>query len=304
MIVAVSGSTGLIGNALVRGLHEVGHKVLRVLRNKSQAGANDVVWDLQSTLPSKDDLKLLEGLDAFVHLAGENIASGRWTEEKKKEIRNSRVMGTDNLVQQLSQLNEPPGAFLCASAIGFYGDRGSEMLNESSSNGASDFLSEVCRAWENSANKYQELNPSSRVVNLRFGVVLSKNGGALASMITPFKLGLGGPIGSGRQFMSWIDIDDAVNSIIHCIQDNSISGPVNIVAPNPVTNQEYTKALGSVISRPTMFPMPDFAARLVFGQMADELLLSSAKVIPKKLNESKLQFKFPQIQDSLSHILT
>lgn len=303
MKIGLSGPNGLIGNAVQRQAHALGHGIVKVTRLQSRHNENDVVWDPESDRLNPSEANFLENLDCFIHLAGENIASGRWTEDKKKKIKDSRVQGTANLVKILSRLKNPPKALLSASAIGFYGNRGSETLSESSANGAHDFLSEVCRLWELSANNYKNLVPSARVVNLRFGVVIARDGGALATMLTPFKLGLGGTIGDGHQFMSWIDLEDAARSIIHCAQDESITGPVNIVAPHPVTNSEYTRALGSVISRPTIFPMPDFAARLVFGQMADELLLSSTRVLPEKLQEYNHIFKYPQIEDCLKHAL-
>lgn len=303
MKLGLSGPNGLIGTAVQKQAHALGHSIVKVTRSRSKHNENVVVWDPDSENLNKTEMDLLENLDCFIHLAGENIASGRWTEEKKKRIKESRVRGTSNLVKILSRLKSPPKALLSASAIGFYGNRGSETLSESSTNGAHDFLSEVCRLWEDSANSYTDAVPSARVVNLRFGVVIARDGGALATMLPPFKMGLGGSIGNGNQFMSWIDIDDAAQSILRCAQDDSIKGPVNIVAPYPVTNNEYTKALGSVISRPTIFPMPDFAARLVFGQMADELLLSSTRVLPEKLKEFNHNFKYPQIQDCLKHVL-
>jgi hypothetical protein len=242
----------------------------------------------------------LEGLDAIVHLAGEPIASGRWNAIKKARIRDSRVQGTRLLCDALSHVSRPPAALICASAIGYYGDRGDEVLTESSSNGTG-FLAEVCRDWEVATEPARQ--KGIRVVNTRFGVILSTGGGALAKMLTPFKMGVGGIIGSGRQYMSCISIDDCVGAIVHALNTNSLSGPVNVVGPAPVTNRVFTKTLGKILERPTIFPMPAFAARLAFGEMADELLLGSQRVEPKKLLESGYSFRQGDLETALRHVL-
>lgn len=292
MKVAVTGSSGLIGSALVAQLRDCA----KLVRRDPRPGSNEIKWDPERGLI---DRAALEGLDAVVHLAGENIA-GRWDEGKKARIRDSRIKGTALLSDALAGLSQKPKVFVCASAVGYYGDRGDEVLTEESPPG-SGFLAEVCRLWE--AATEPAAKSGIRVVNLRIGIVLSKDGGALARMLTPFKLGLGGPIGSGRQYMSWIDLDDLIRIISYVMEAESLSGPVNAVAPNPVTNAEFTRALGRALSRPAFLPLPAFAARLAFGQMADELLLASARVRPEKLLSSGFQFNYPDIDSSLRHIL-
>jgi uncharacterized protein (TIGR01777 family) len=242
----------------------------------------------------------LEGHDAVVHLAGENIAGGRWNDRQKKAIRDSRLHGTQLVCDALSKLRNPPKTLVCASAVGFYGDRGDEILDEKCSVGAG-FLAEVCRDWE-AATESVRLR-GMRVVNLRFGMVLSPAGGALQKMLLPFKLGLGGIIGSGRQYWSWIEIDDAVGAILHALTHDQLAGPVNAVAPNPSTNRDFTKTLGQVLNRPTVLPLPAFAARLALGQMADDLLLASARVVPQRLEETGYAFRYPQLESALRHLL-
>ncbi|MGB9178578.1 MAG: TIGR01777 family oxidoreductase [Pyrinomonadaceae bacterium] len=295
MRILVTGSTGLIGNALIPALEAEGHEVVRLVRAQPKAG--EVRWD-----PAKGsiDAGALEGLDAVVHLAGENISEGRWTDEKKARIRDSRVEGTRILSEALAGLSSPPKVLVAASAIGFYGNRGEEVLTEQSASG-NDFLSEVCREWELATRAAAE--KGMRVVNLRFGVILSEKGGALAKMLTPFKLGVGGKVGDGSQYMSWIDLDDVVGVIMFALKHDEMRGPVNVVAPSPVTNQEFTKAMGEALSRPTFFPVPAFAARLAFGEMADALLLSSIRVEPARLKEAGYVFKYPQLEESLQHNL-
>jgi uncharacterized protein (TIGR01777 family) len=242
----------------------------------------------------------LEGLDAAVHLAGENLATGRWTAEKKARIRESRVNGTRFLCEALVRLAQPPKALMCASAIGYYGDRGEAILREDSPAG-SGFLAEVCRAWEGAAAA--AVQQGIRVVHLRIGVVLSPAGGALAKMLTPFKMGLGGKIGSGQQYMSWIALDDLLGIIHHALTSDTLQGPVNAVAPQPVTNVEFTTTLGRVLARPTLLPMPAFAARLAFGEMAQELLLASTRVVPASLLASGYGFRYPELEGALRHLL-
>jgi len=296
MKILVSGSTGLVGSALVSFLASGGHEVVRLVRGRLKPGVVEVPWDPQA---GTIEAAKLEGLDAVVHLAGENIA-GRWTAAKKARIRSSRVEGTRLLAEALAGLKRPPKTLVCASAIGYYGDRGDEVLREDSPSGAG-FLAAVCRDWEAAAHAAAE--KGIRVVQLRIGVVLSPAGGALARMLTPFKLGLGGRIGPGSQFMSWIAIDDLIGAIHHALTTEPLRGPVNAVAPRAVTNREFTKTLGRVLARPTIFPMPAFAARLAFGEMADELLLASARVEPAKLVSSGYRFRTPELEAALRHLL-
>ena len=296
MRILVSGSSGLIGSRLVAFLATAGHEVLRLVRGDA-SGDDEIHWN---PAEGSIDREVLAGLDAVVHLAGENIAAGRWNEERKRRIRTSRVDGTRLLCESLSELQTPPNVFVCASAIGFYGDRGDAELDEESEPGTG-FLSDVCRQWEAAANPARERG--IRVVSLRFGVVLSRDGGALEKMLPPFKLGAGGVIGSGRQYWSWIAIDDVVGAIDHAITCEKLNGPVNCVAPNPVSNREFTRTLGRVLGRPTLIPLPAFAARLALGQMANELLLASARVIPKRLQETGYTFHHPQLEDALRHVL-
>ncbi|MBC7909679.1 MAG: TIGR01777 family protein [Pyrinomonadaceae bacterium] len=296
MKILVTGSTGLVGNALVPALESKGHEVIRLVRGqaKNESEAN---WNPEQ---GSIDAGRLNGIEAAVHLAGESIADGRWSEEKKQRIRDSRVKGTRLLSESLAQLNPQPRVLVSASAIGFYGNRGAEILSEDSSSG-NDFLSEVCREWE--AATAPASQSGIRVVNVRIGIVLSSKGGALAKMLTPFKFGAGGKIGSGEQYMSWVALDDVVGIIQHAIENESLSGAVNTVAPNPVTNLEFTKTLGSTLSRPTIFPVPAFAARLAFGEMADALLLSSARVEPQRLKQSGYKFQFSMLIEALQQVL-
>ena len=294
MKILVTGASGLIGSALVPSLTGAGHSVTRLVRSKPRPG--EIRWD---PLGGDIDKPGLEGQEAVIHLAGENIA-GRWTAEKKEAIRESRVKGTKLLAESLSQLANPPKVLLCASAIGYYGDRGEELLKEESPAG-SGFLAKVCREWEAAADR--AVRESIRVVRLRNGIVLSAAGGALKTMLLPFKLGVGGKIGSGMQYMSWIAIDDVLGIIHLAITNDTLRGPINVVAPNPVTNLVFTKTLGRVIGRPTVLPMPAFAARLVLGEMAQELLLASTRVTPKRLLAADYHFKFPQLEPALRSIL-
>ena len=295
MHVAISGASGLVGGALAESLIAGGHTVRRLVRG--DARGDDVRWDPEA---GAIDAAKLEGVDTFVHLAGEGIASGRWNAEKKRRIRESRVQGTGLVARTLAALSRRPSVLVCASAVGFYGPRGDEELDESAPPGTS-FLSEVCRAWESAADPARAAG--IRVVHTRFGVVLSDKGGALAKMLTPFRMGAGGRIGSGRQWMSWISIDDVVGAINHALATASAAGPVNVVAPNPVTNAEFTKTLGRVLSRPTVFPMPAFAARVAFGEMAEELLLSGQRVVPRRLLESGYRFRHEDLETALRHVL-
>ncbi|HWW76014.1 MAG TPA: TIGR01777 family oxidoreductase [Pyrinomonadaceae bacterium] len=301
MKVIVTGSTGLVGGALVRSLLADGHEVTRLVRGGAQGfrapGTAAVHWNPER---GEIDAAALEGHDAAVHLAGEPIAEGRWDEEKKRRILESRVKGTRLLAEALAGLSAKPGVLVSASATGFYGDRGDEVLLEESASGE-DFLSEVCREWEKATLPASQAGV--RVVHLRIGVVLSGEGGALTKMVTPFKLGLGGKLGGGRQYMSWIALEDLIGVIRRALEDESLRGPVNAVAPGAVTNEEFTKAMGRVLGRPTFMAVPAFAARLAFGEVADAVLLAGARVEPARLKEAGYRFQYPEIEGALRHAL-
>ena len=294
MRILVTGSSGLIGQALLPVLTAEGHNVVRLTR--SPTTGRHILWRPDAGVVDAEDL---EDFDAIVHLAGETIV-GRWTAGKKARILESRAQGTQLLCERLALLRNRPKVLVSASAIGYYGDRGDQVLDEESPAGSL-FLSEVTKAWE--AATEPAARNGIRVVNLRIGFVLSKAGGGLAAMLLPFKLGVGGQVGSGRQYLSWIAIDDVVGVISHAIRSDVLHGPVNAVAPRPVTNQEFTKTLGRVLSRPTIFPLPVFAARLVMGEIADNLLLASARVAPARLLASGFEFRFPELNGALRHVL-
>src|SRR6266700_6219087 len=296
MKILVSGSHGLVGSALVTSLASKGHEAFLLVRHAPDSAA-EVEW-----YPERGSLALsrLEGMDAVVHLAGESIAEGRWSEEKKRRIRESRVKGTTVLSEALGNLKRPPGTLISASAIGYYGNRGDEILTEESSPG-NDFLASVCSEWERAAEAAS--TKGIRVVKSRFGVILSNNGGALKKMLTPFRMGVGGRIGSGKQWMSWIALHDVIAGLEFALTNEALSGPVNFVAPNPVTNAEFTRTLGKVLSRPTIFPIPAFGVRLVFGEMADALLLSSQRVKPAHLTQAGYRFQFSDLDAALRHVL-
>ena len=295
--VLVSGSTGLVGSALVPFLTTGGHRVTRLVRTPPRAGEDAVRWDPAA---GRLDAAALAGADAVVHLAGENIAGGRWTESIKARIKESRRQGTRLLAQALADLQTPPRVLVAASAIGFYGDRGAEILREESAPG-SGFLADVCREWE--AATTPAAARGIRVVNLRIGVVLTAAGGALAKLLPPFRLGAGGRVGSGEQYMSWIGLDDLVAVVLHAIRTEALHGPVNATAPQPVTNREFTATLGRVLHRPTILPLPAAAARVVLGEMADEMLLASTRVAPTRLTETSYRFRQPELEGALRHTL-
>ena len=295
MKVLISGATGMIGSALTRELESKGHQTTRLTR--SPGSDDDVGWDPSA---GEIDASRLEGVDAVVHLAGESIAEGRWTAERKRRILESRRLGTGLLARTIANLSEPPGVMVGASAVGYYGDRGNELLREDSGPG-NNFLGEVCRVWEKAADPAREAG--IRVVHTRFGIVLTPKGGALGTTLPIFKLGGGGRIGSGRQYWSWVALDDVVGSIIHALENDSVEGPINVGSPNPLTNAEYTKVLGKVLNRPTVFPLPAPAARLMLGEIADELLLASARMEPAKLEETRYEFRYPELEDALRHLL-
>ncbi len=296
MKILMTGSTGMIGSATAAFLAKEEHRIIRLVR-RTPAGANEVSWDpAAGTL----DKSAIEGIDAVVHLAGESIASGRWTVEKKRRIRESRIEGTRLLAQSLAQLSDPPKVLVSVSAAGYYGDRGTEILDEKSGPGKG-FLADLCRQWEAATDAAAARG--IRVVIPRLGMVLGAGGGALARMLPLFRLGIGGRIGSGRQYMSWIAIKDLAAVIRFALSRESLQGPVNAVSPNPCTNLEFSKALGRVLSRPVLFALPSFAARLAFGEMADEALLSSARVTPARLIESGYSFELPDVEPALRHAL-
>jgi uncharacterized protein (TIGR01777 family) len=294
MNVLISGATGLIGSALTRELEDGAHSVIRLTR--SPRGENDVRWD-----PDADTVEgSLEGTDAVVHLAGESIAEGRWTVSKRERIMQSRKKGTRLLAEAIASLSEPPKVMVSASAVGYYGDRGNELLREDSGPG-SDFLAEVCQAWEAAADPAREAG--IRVVHPRFGIVLSSQGGALGTTLPIFELGGGGRIGNGRQWWSWVALDDVVGTIHHALENDSVEGPVNVGSPNPLTNAEYTKVLGKVLNRPTIFAVPAPAIRIAIGGMADALLLASQRMEPAKLKETGYDFRYPELEGALRHLL-
>lgn len=295
MDVCITGASGLVGTALTAFLTTGGHTVARFVRKT--AGPGDIFWN---PAENKIDAAALEGRAAVVHLAGEGIASGRWTAAKKARIRDSRVIGTRLLCETLANLKDPPKVLVSASAIGYYGDRGNEELTETSKPG-SGFLPDVCCQWEEATRPAREAG--IRVVNTRIGVILTPRDAALKKMLLPFQLCLGGVIGNGRQYWSWISLDDVIGGIHHALMTDSLHGPVNLTAPNPVTNRDFTKTLGKVLRRPTIFPMPAFAAKLVLGEMAKDLLLASARVLPKQLSATGYDFRHRDLETALRHLL-
>lgn len=291
--VAITGATGMIGSALSALLTTGGHEVIRLVRGEKSARQGEAKWDATTGLLEPEKL---EGIDAVVHLAGENVAGGRWTETRKKRILESRSIATRVLCESLARLKNPPRSLISGSAIGYYGNGDDSTLDETSASG-NGFLAQVCREWE--ANTKPAELAGIRVVHARIGVVLSPRGGALAKMLTPFKLGVGGPIGSGKQIMSWITLDDVISAFHHLLMHEQITGPVNLVAPHAVTNREFGKALGRVLHRPAFAPLPAFVARLAFGQMADEMLLTGARVLPRRLLETQFVFRDPTLEEAL-----
>jgi hypothetical protein len=295
--VLISGGSGLVGSALTNALRADGHVVSHFIRPGGTAAPGDVLWN-----PSRAtvDVPALEGHDAIVHLSGASIADGRWTDKRKATLRSSRVDSARVLVDSLTRLKQRPRVFVCASAIGYYGDRGDELLTESSGYG-NDFLSILCRAWEAEATRAAA--NGIRTVIARFGAILATQGGALPSMLTPFKLGVGGRLGSGKQWISWVALEDVVKVLRAAIDNENVSGPVNVVAPQPVQNSEFTRVLAGVLHRPAIFPAPAFALRLALGQMADALLLSSQRVQPEKLAKIGYKFRHETLQSALEAIL-
>jgi len=296
MRIAVSGASGLIGSPLSRRLRADGHEVVPMVRHTPRPGERAIAWDPEA---GRLDRAELEGCEVVVHLAGENVF-GRWTDEKMRRIRDSRVQGTKLVSDAIAKLPHPPRVLLAASAIGYYGDRGDEELTERSAPGH-DFLAQVAKDWE--AATTPASTAGVRVVNLRFGVVLTPGGGALAKLLTPFRLGLGGPVGNGRQYLSWIALDDAMDAILHVLGAESLRGPVNITAPHPVTNREFAKMLGHVLGRPAVVPVPGFALRLAFGTEGADMLLSGQRVLPERLLASGFRFQHADLEPALRQLL-
>ncbi len=294
--ILISGSTGLLGTALIPFLQTAGHSIKRLIRNSSPRFPDSIVWNPSAGIENE---KELEECDTVIHLAGENI-SGRWNKEKKRKIYESRVQGTRMICDTLARLDQPPQTFICASAIGYYGDRKDEILFEHTKPG-NDFLAQVCQDWENASQPAVERG--IRVVHMRIGVVLTPLGGALKQMLFPFQLGLGGVIGSGEQYVSWISVDDLISAIYHVMKRKDIHGVVNAVAPNPVTNRSLTKILGKTVNRPTLFPLPAIAVEPIFGEMGKALLLSSARVQPERLLDTNFTFRHPDLETALRHML-
>jgi uncharacterized protein (TIGR01777 family) len=295
MRVAITGSTGLIGSALVDRLRVEGHSVSRLVRSRGKAGAGDVMWDPGA---GTIDAAALEGVDAVVHLAGENVGT-RWTEQKKRQIVDSRVNGTRLIAQTIAGLQRRPRVLVQASATGIYGDRGDEVVDESSPPGTG-FLADVGRQWEAAAAPAEQAG--IRTVKLRFGVVMSARGGALQRLLLPFRVGVGGPIGSGRQWMPWLSLADAVSIVMTALRDERLHGPVNAIAGS-VRNADFTTALGRAVNRPALIPVPGFGLRVMFGQMADEALLAGQRAEPRRLREIGFTYRHPTLDDALHDAL-
>lgn len=293
MKILISGGSGLVGSAATAALQADGHTVAHLVRPGGAVTEKDVGWDpMRATV----DLAGIEGTDVVIHLSGAGIGDGRWTSARKQVLRSSRIDTTRVLVDSLSKLKQKPRALLVASAIGYYGDAGDEILTESSANGT-DFLALLCRDWEAEARRAAPMG--IRTATLRFGIILSSKGGAIPRMLTPFKLGLGGRLGSGKQWMSWIAIEDVIGIIRFAIANEQVNGPVNVVAPNPVRNEEFTRLLAGMLHRPAIFPAPAFVLKLAMGEMADALLLGSDRVVPEKLLAAGFSFRFQILEPAL-----
>lgn len=291
--IAMTGATGLIGRELLSFLSRLGHRVFPLVRKVAKKG--EIYWDFNA---GKIELEKLEAMDAFIHLAGENIASRRWTKKKKEMIYKSRVEGTAFLIDALNGLKKPPRVFISASAIGYYGSQ-SHLVEDEKMQAGEGFLARVCEKWEEQAMRFKR----GRVVLARFGLVLSPKGGMLHKMLLPFRWGLGAQLGSGKQLMSWISLDDAIHLIQHLLISPSIQGPVNVCTPNFVSNAEFSKVLAKVLGRPCFFSIPGFFLRFVFGEMAKEMLLSSIGAMPKKIQASGFSFFYPDLESALVHLL-
>lgn len=297
MKIIMTGASGLLGSVLIPFFTTGGHIVHTLVRRVPIMEKGEVFWDPET---GRIDPTVFDGADAVIHLAGEHIGEGRWTDEKKRRIIESRTKGTLLIAGTISRLSSPPPVFICASAIGYYGNRGNKILTEDDPPG-DDFISKVCSEWEKSAQV--AVDAGIRVAFMRIGIALSPAGGALSRLLLPFRAGLGGKIASGSQYMSWIGIDDIIGAFFHVLTDNTIAGPVNVVTPNPVTNLEFTKTLGKILSRPAIFSVPAAAINIAFGEMGREVLLSSTRVVPQKLSESGYIFRNPDLSGALSHLL-
>lgn len=296
--IAITGASGLVGSSLARFLTTGGHRVARVVRRRGAVGEGDVYW---SPAEGEIDAAALEGVDAVVHLAGENLAAGRWTDERRRRILESRVQGTRLLAEALAKLERKPSVLVSMSAVGYYGDTGEEPVDETAPSGEG-FLAEVCREWEAAAQPARDAG--IRVVHPRMGVVLSPEGGALAKMLPVFKLGLGGKLGKGDQFMSWIALDDALGALHHAVFEETLEGPANAVAPESVTNHEFTKTLGKVLGRPAVFTVPGAALKLGLGQgLAEEALLWGQRAVPARLTNTGFEWRYPRLEGALRHLL-
>ncbi len=294
---AIAGASGLVGSALTTSLAAGGHTVLRLVRQRQPDDDGTVAWDPEQ---GPQQPERLEDLDAFIYLAGANIAGGRWSERRKRLLVTSRVDAVARLVESLGALENPPRTFVSASAIGYYGDCGKRTVDEGAPSGEG-FLADLARRWEDAASRAEAWG--ARVVLARFGVVLSARGGALAKMLPAFKLGLGGPLGSGQQLMSWVALEDAVGAVHHALDHDDLHGPVNVVAPEPLPQREFARVLGRVLRRPAIAPMPAAALRLMFGEMAEETLLASTGVVPGRLQEIGYSFQYPELEGALRHEL-
>ncbi len=290
----ITGASGLIGTELQKALREKGWELLLASRSEPKDDRH-IKWTVEEGFRD-EDLEQLEGLDAVIHLAGENVAGLRWTDEKKKAIRDSRVLGTRTLIDAFTRLKNRPKTFLAGSAIGFYGNRGDDEMTEASPAG-NGFFPEVCRDWEAESRRAEDLG--IRTVLMRTGIVLSKDGGALGTMLLPFKMGVGGVVGSGKQWMSWISLEDQIRAMLFVLENESIRGAVNLTSPNPATNEQFTKTLGEVLYRPTFLPLPEFAVGMIFGEMGDALLLDSTKVLPKRLEDAGFEFEYPELKAAI-----
>lgn len=294
MKILITGASGMIGAALQKELRAKGHDLLLTTREEPK-DAMHVQWDAEKGFANVEQL---EGIDAAIHLAGESIAALRWTDDKKKAIRESRVKGTRSVIDAIGKLKARPKVLVAASAIGYYGERGEEILTEASGAGEG-FLPDVCKEWEAESRRAEDAGV--RTVLLRTATVLSKDGGALGTMLLPFKLGVGGVIGDGKQWFSWVALDDHVSAIIFALENESLRGAINSSSPNPVTNEEFTKTMGEVLYRPTIIPLPEFAVSTLLGEMGDALLLTSTRVVPKRLEDAGFEFKYPELKPALEH---
>lgn len=296
--IAITGASGMVGTALRHFFTTGGHEVYTITRSRDESDTHAIYWDIEG---GTIDTERLEGIDIFIHLAGESI-SQRWTDEAKARIKQSRVKGTKLLSEAIASLKKKPEALLCASAVGYYGAYIGDAIKTEDSDPGSDFLAEVCKAWEASAQPARDAGV--RVVHARLGVVLSPKGGALEQMLTPFQMGVGGRVGSGKQYMSWVALDDVLGAMNHAIFTRSMEGAVNVTSPNPVTNKHFTKILGGVLGRPTLLPVPNFGLYAMIGkQAATKLLLEGQRVLPKRLLDQGFDFAYPELEAALSHML-